>query len=667
MKNAVRFRRLLGGLLLWAIVPLPFIGIILPPYWIVAAAAGLYAVSGWRPLILKAASQNILAIAFVAAVFASGGWAVGPLRPLGQLLLLLAALRVVGVHDRKSFLGSLPAVGLAWVLSVTASTHVTLLVYLGISSVVLWWVGMRSFLLLLADEGAAKVQAGLPSLRHVLPAALITLLLAVPIFVLLPRLRSPWLSAGGGRSVTGFSSAVELSGMGRIQQSRRLAMIVAVVSGGAFRDPWVRFRATAFDLVKTGLWAPRRAHMEPLGAAGERVWLTHERPHPGALVELEIELLHPEGYLFLPAGTMAVQAPVAVDEDSVGGLLLRRRRVAPLTYRVWLRSGFDRPLGELSRKDLRLPRRDPKLRRLAKDVVHSADGPAARAAAIEGFLRDNFEYTLDLPASFSSDPIGEFLFSRRTGHCELFAGSMVLLLRSLGVPARMVGGYSGGTLSSGGDRLYVRQSNAHTWVEVWLAGRGWVSFDPTPAANVPGLDAGGGLGGLRWAYDRLQLFWDRYILTFGLSDQVEVLAGLASSFGRLLRARGVDLLLALLGAALAFVFLRRLGRNGLPRSRRSPAARALHGLERRLRRSGIAVPKSSTPRAVGALAVVRWPAVRQTILELVNLAEEELYANRRSGPGRRPRVRRVRREIRRARGRGAVPGGGLLGPGRRPR
>src|SRR5699024_1231471 len=95
----------------------------------------------------------------------------------------------------------------------------------------------------------------------------------------------------------------------------------------------------------------------------------------------------------------------------------------------------------------------------------------------------NFQYTLDLPKT-TGEPVEDFLFNTQRGHCEYFASSAVLMLRSIGVPARMVNGFLGGTWNDVGDYLTVRQGDAHAWVEVFVPKLGWIPFDPTPPLEI---------------------------------------------------------------------------------------------------------------------------------------------------------------------------------------
>ena len=98
------YRRLMGLLLLWAVLPMPFLYVFLPPFWLLTAAAGAAAL--WRPTVsvrLSSLVLNVLAVVIVVVVIATGGWRVGPVRPLGHMLLLLTTVSSVSVDDRDPY------------------------------------------------------------------------------------------------------------------------------------------------------------------------------------------------------------------------------------------------------------------------------------------------------------------------------------------------------------------------------------------------------------------------------------------------------------------------------------------------------------------------------------------------------------------------------------
>ena len=110
--------------------------------------------------------------------------------------------------------------------------------------------------------------------------------------------------------------------------------------------------------------------------------------------------------------------------------------------------------------------------------------PQVLARAIAFLRQGRYVYTLE-PPLLGAHSVDEFLFSTKEGFCEHFSSAFVFLMRAAGVPARVVTGYQGGELNPVDSIITVRQSDAHAWAEVFLAGRGWVRVDPTAAA-VPG-------------------------------------------------------------------------------------------------------------------------------------------------------------------------------------
>jgi protein-glutamine gamma-glutamyltransferase len=129
---------------------------------------------------------------------------------------------------------------------------------------------------------------------------------------------------------------------------------------------------------------------------------------------------------------------------------------------------------------LQLPRQvDPRARQLAAEWrAASKDDAAIVRTALSYFSKNGFVYTLE-PPLLGADGIDDFLFNTRQGFCEHYASAFVFLMRAANIPARVVTGYLGGELNDVGNYYIVRQSDAHAWAEVWLAGRGWVRVDPT--------------------------------------------------------------------------------------------------------------------------------------------------------------------------------------------
>jgi transglutaminase-like putative cysteine protease len=156
---------------------------------------------------------------------------------------------------------------------------------------------------------------------------------------------------------------------------------------------------------------------------------------------------------------------------------------------------------------------------IAKQVAGSPRNPYAAVVALEAWFRTggNFEYDEKPPVSRSRPPLVAFVDGHRRGYCQHFAGAMALMLRYLGIPARVGAGFGTGRYNANTGEWTVADTNAHTWVEVWFNGYGWLPFDPTP-----------GRGRLRASYSSSSLFFD--------AD------GAASAFAGVGAALGLDLL-----------------------------------------------------------------------------------------------------------------------------
>lgn len=139
------------------------------------------------------------------------------------------------------------------------------------------------------------------------------------------------------------------------------------------------------------------------------------------------------------------------------------------------------------------------LYRVAQRVVGRPRNPYAAVVALEAWFRTSgeFEYTERPPVGSAAPPLVAFVAGHRRGYCQHFAGAMALMLRYLGIPARVAAGFTSGSFDQDAGEFTVSDTNAHAWVEVWFDGYGWLPFDPTP-----------GRGRLRASYTASSLFFD---------------------------------------------------------------------------------------------------------------------------------------------------------------
>jgi hypothetical protein len=165
---------------------------------------------------------------------------------------------------------------------------------------------------------------------------------------------------------------------------------------------------------------------------------------------------------------------------------------------------------------------DARIPELARQVSARGQNAYDKAVALEGFLRSRFAYTLNLTGKPGEDPLAHFLFVSRAGHCEYFASAMTIMLRTLDIPSREVNGFLPGEYNDVAGDYIVRGSDAHSWVEVYFPGNGWVTFDPTPAAT----ENFGLLSRLNRYVDWLQLSWSEWVINYDFAHQVQMAQGL---------------------------------------------------------------------------------------------------------------------------------------------
>lgn len=245
---------------------------------------------------------------------------------------------------------------------------------------------------------------------------------------------------------------------------------------------------------------------------------------------------------------------------------------------------------------------NPRTRQLAAELQQRYPDPAERVgAALRMFREEPFYYTTR-PPLLGDDSVDEFLYDTRRGFCEHYASSFTFLMRAAGVPARVVTGYQGGEYNEMSGYFVVRQSDAHAWAEVWLAGRGWVRVDPTaqvsPARIEQGMYAATAddqvqvplfarrdsalLRQLALSWDYLDSAWNEWVLAYGPERQKEFLSGFG--FGPV---DWGEMTVAMI-AGLGLIVLAYAGWYGLQRQRRlDPATRAYRAFCAKLARRGL--------------------------------------------------------------------------------
>ncbi len=521
----------------------------------------------------------------------------------------------------------------------------------------------QAAMLLSREPRVIAAEHGENSLLAIFPARLlfgntlllsaVTLVLAMVFFYSTPRLKEVFRPEGGsfGGATSGFQPEVRLARHGRIHLSNRPVMRVQLSHMSDRRpvelvgEPFFHGAMLSEYLTDEGVsrWVEAQFLPSPVGGRGTLMGVPQTS---NALVRQDIILESNANRRFaimpvlaLPEETGPVYGgsrrgregrgqhsryawatPAIVSKSQVKAIPNPNRRKTHLDEIAFiaesnLARGFNKE-------------RFPRLAQIAAEELEQhqlTEGRAFdKAVALERhFLAaGEYEYSLnlDLPED-DIDPIEDFVANVKAGHCEYFASAMVMMLRSQGIPARLVRGYKGGTFNSVGKYYLVQERDAHSWVEAWFPteeitapgefagaaseGGVWYRFDPTPGrSNQIVLETADTFDRMAQAFDYVELLWRDYVLSLNSSRQEEmVYAPLTAQAGALpqwVEFRGLMWQMRRLGSLVGLDLWPRTGRGarafegwaavlvivGLVALMASiGAARGLWGLARRWRKS----------------------------------------------------------------------------------
>ncbi|HSQ19127.1 MAG TPA: DUF3488 and transglutaminase-like domain-containing protein [Blastocatellia bacterium] len=386
--------------------------------------------------------------------------------------------------------------------------------------------------------------------------------LTLPFFFLIPRLGGGGVAGGfnDGETLTGFSDRVELGNVASIKKSPRVVMRIRL----DHKPPrYLRWRGVALEDYDGRAWSLANAdHMDRRAVDGQqrnsqegadadarfnRIYiLDPERANPQSaarkterleqMIVLEpltkdtlfaaqvaFRLRGPFGTIYKDKYTGAFSSPALKGRTSY---VVSSDLSVPTEQELRIDAPASSPEA-IRRIDLKLPPKlDGRISQLAHEITRNAPTPYDKARAVENYLKTEFQYTLDLKGT-DGDPLAEFLFKTREGHCEYFATAMVIILRTLEIPARVVNGFQMGEFNELNDLYTVRESDAHSWVEAYFPrADSWIEFDPTPSAGINDYSRGGIVARLRKYADAMEVFWLDYIVTLDSDEQASIMVDL---------------------------------------------------------------------------------------------------------------------------------------------
>lgn len=514
---------------------------------------------------IKAALSVLMVVALVNFFTGLSHNFYDPREPLAQLLMWLQALHSCDLPTRKdlsySLLSALILMAVAAVLSISLTFAVYLVLYYVSAVVALRW-NVRS---LIGERTGWRPVRGraVPSWHGALGLSLSVAVCGLGVVLLMPRLegfriralpvsmqnsleqsrasqgevQSPYYPAQLSREQMrkesrfnssgygGFSSIVNLQSRGKLDHERVFQVRTNVEC---------YFRGLTFDTYDGQFWSQSKEDLQTLEVQNPPFTFMPPASNATDVVQIfyidrplaNLVLFSPDAYqVFFPSQILyqdragCLRAPFVLDKDMVYSVVSRQAHMTP-------------------QRLSRLPRRDPELRKLtnylqlpdelpqrvrdlSRQITAGRNGYYDRASALALYLSTNYAYDLDtVRFAEGHDAVDSFLFESKRGYCEHFAASMTVMCRTLKIPARYCTGFLPGTYNPFSGFREVYGDQAHAWVEVYIPGYGWMTFDPTPGGSLaPELDSGSapqnrwlGLAVLQYLSDKLGISATRLAL-----------------------------------------------------------------------------------------------------------------------------------------------------------
>ena len=515
----------LAALLISLAPHVPFI-----PIWITAAFVGCafwrYVIEKRRRTLPSTLVRAGLALACFLGVLATYG-AISGVGPGSALLAIMAALKLLETRRRRDQFVLLFLSIFLVMSSLLREQYLWSLPYMLLSLLVI----MTAWLRMSAARSQSARQSFATGGRLLLYAAP----LAVVMWVFFPRISTPFWAVpiDTSRATSGLSDTMSPGDISELSMSDEVAF--RVTFDGDIPEPRDRYwRGLVLTRFNGRTWSGRepsisRFARDQIEFVGERVDydVTLEPTRQQWVFALDIPYSWSLSQTFMgPQQQLARSIPIdqRIDYSASSFTDYRVQTELSRQYQLWY---SDLPEG-----------RNPRTAQLAMEMRAAASSDRDFVnAVLQKLNQEEFYYTLE-PPPLGSNPVDRFLFETRRGFCEHYASAFSVMMRSVGIPTRIVLGYHGGELNPLGGHLIVRQSDAHAWTEVWIAGLGWHRVDPTAAVaperiEMSATDAAFDGVGESWGFaapsrllhqmtltwDALNAKWNEWVLGYGPGTQ----------------------------------------------------------------------------------------------------------------------------------------------------
>ncbi len=544
---SVRATSLIGILSLWNVAEMPYF----IPFTLIYMLGFLLDIKKTYPVrrLLLNTLGVLLTIYFLSELSIEE-----PLKPFAHVVLLLMAIK--SLEDKKPrdlyqiLLLSLFALSISTVYNLSLSFLFIFLLHSVLGVIALFFINLyrEANHLELTEELSKKY------LIVGLIFSLLVFLLTLPFFFFLPRTQAPLfdlLSRGSGLK-TGLTDSVSLGKVGDIQEDNTVVMRVYGLPAGIKEPYW---RAVVFGTYINHTWLKVKEdnHILPQGRGDITYTVVLEPTFENIIPALD--------YPYSVLGVEGLRAEAYMTTGNV----LRLSKEINRTVRLTLSSSKQLYMEEDPEEYLQVPKNiSPSLKMLAEKLSSGAKDEEEKLRRVISHFSQGYAYTLKLER-YEGDPIDYFLFVSKKGNCEYYATATALLLRLMGVPARVVGGYKGALWNAYGGYHIVTNSMAHVWVEAYIKGR-WVRVDTTPPYLSPSLK---NISSLALVRDAILSFWHSYVVGYSSEKQIRLFKNIS---GGIKREFSIDnlkrrltqlsfLILSLTGLYLIYLQTKRLVKN----------------------------------------------------------------------------------------------------------
>ena len=481
----------------------------------------------------------------------SGSSASDIARMLASMILILAAIKLLQKKTDKDwiflYLISFFEVLLAAGLSISPLYLASFILYLLVSICAVVLFEIRKTSRIVKNRKSKKIKLTR------LPVTAISLLFliivfAAPLFFVLPRVGG---AGFGGNSnslsgITGFSDSVRLGAIGRLKQNDEVVMRARLEKSSKNNFSNLYWRGIALDVFDNRSWRKSKVSDDQTVIKKEKDFFIFGYSSAEEDIIVQTVYLEPidTPVLFTLARPVAIQGNLQnVFIDSEDAVSFSRTGFDRLSYKVF----SDRSLPDVKslRSDngnypskaqhyLQLPdEMDERISQFAAQVTEKSNNRYDKAKAVEKYLQTQFGYTLEMKAG-GDQPLADFLFNVREGHCEYFASAMAIMLRTQGIATRIVNGFQQGEYNETADVFVVKQKDAHSWVEVYFPKEdAWIPFDPTPFAGQSNGETinGGIVGSFNKYLEAFETFWIQYFVSYDNQEQRSLMRSFKNGFG----------------------------------------------------------------------------------------------------------------------------------------